>query len=448
MEHIHLKKGLDIPISGAPEQTAGPGRDVSRVALLGDDSIGLRPTLTVQAGDRVVTGQTLYLDKDNPGVLFTSPASGAVLAVNRGAKRRFESLVIAVEGDEATTFIDNPGDDPQPLPPAKIRQILVASGLWTSLRTRPFGRIPAIDAAPSSLFVTAIDTEPLAADPQVVIARRPADFLLGLKVLRRLVDCPIHLCCASAIDGCGDITGLRIWRFSGPHPAGLPSTHIHFIDPVSEKKTVWQIGYQDVIAIGHLFRTGFLSSERIVALAGPAIKNPRLVVSRAGASITELCLNETTGDPCRLISGSVLSGRAAVAPADFLGRYHTQVSALHESSGRSLFNWLLPGARRFSIKPVFLSAYTGASPLPMPTATWGGRRAIFPVGTYEQVMPLDLIATSLLKSLAFQDCERAQELGCLELVEEDLALCSFVCPGKNDFGPMLRQVLTTIENGG
>ena len=448
MEHIRIKKGLDVPISGTPAQTVRPGREVSHVALLGDDSIGLRPTLAVQEGERVKTGQALFTDKDNPGVLFTSPACGRVAAINRGAKRRFQSLVIAIDGDEAVSFADNPGGDPDLLPAEKIRSTLIASGLWTSLRTRPYGKIPAVDAAPSSLFVTAIDTEPLAADPQVIIARTPGDFRLGLLVLRRLVDCPLHLCCAGEIQGCGDIPGIKIWRFTGPHPAGLPSTHIHFIDPVGEKKTVWQVGYQDVIAIGHLFRTGRLSTERIVALAGPSVSTPGLVSTRLGASVTELCRGETSDDNCRLISGSVLSGRAAAAPTDFLGRYHNQVSALPEDSGRSLFNWLLPGWSRFSVKPVFLSAYTGKTPLPMITATWGGRRAIFPIGTYEQVMPLDIIATSLLKSIAVQDSERARELGCLELIEEDLALCSFVCPGKNDFGPLLRQMLATIESGG
>lgn len=448
MEHIRLKKGLDIPIAGVPVQRIRQGRSVSNVALLGDDSIGLRPTLSVQEGDRVRTGQAVFTDKDNPGVIFTSPGCGRVVAINRGAKRRFLSLVIAIDGEEAVSFSDRPGREPALLPAEEVRSTLIASGLWTSLRTRPYGRIPKVDATPSSLFVTAIDTEPLAADPLVVIGRAPGDFRLGLQILRRLVDCPLHLCCADEIQGCGDIPGVKTWRFTGPHPAGLPSTHIHFIDPVGEKKTVWQIGYQDVIAIGHLFRTGQLATERVVALAGPAITTPGLVATRLGASVTELCRGETSDDTCRLISGSVLSGRAVAAPTDFLGRYHNQVSALPDDSGRSLFNWLLPGFNRFSVKPVFLSAYTGKTPLPMITATWGGRRAIFPIGTYEQVMPLDIIATSLLKSIAVQDSERARELGCLELIEEDLALCSFVCPGKNDFGPPLRQLLATIESGG
>jgi len=448
MNHIRIQKGLDIPISGGPVQEVRPGRDVGRVALLGDDSIGVRPTLAVGEGDRVKVGQVLFADKNNPDVVYTSPGCGTVVEINRGAKRRFLSLVIAVDGEEDIVFIDHPGDDPQTLAAADVRAALIASGLWTSLRTRPFGRIPAVAAAPASLFVTAIDTEPLAADPLVIIGRAAADFRRGLQVLRRLVACPIHLCSAMALDGIDDIDDLHLWLFSGPHPAGLASTHIHFIDPVHERKTVWQIGYQDVIAIGHLFRTGRLQTERVIAVAGPAIGNPGLVTTRIGASVSELCRDETSDAPCRLISGSVLSGRAMITPTDFLGRYHNQVSAVREDSGRSLFNWLMPGRDRFSIKPAFLSAFLGRRSFPMITATWGGQRAIFPIGSYEQVMPLDIIATSLLKSIAVQDSEKAQELGCLELIEEDLALCSFVCPGKNDFGPLLRQLLTTIESGG
>ena len=448
MNHFRIKRGLDIPISGGPVQHVRPGREVGRVALVGDDSIGIRPTMAVGEGDRVKVGQPLFTDKNNPAVVYTSPGCGIVVEINRGAKRRFQSLVIAVDGDEDITFLENPGSDPQTLAADAVRATLIASGLWTSLRTRPFGRIPAVAAAPASLFVTAIDTEPLAADPLVIIARGADDFRRGLQVLRRLVACPIHLCAATAIDGVDDIDDLHLWLFAGPHPAGLASTHIHFIDPVNEKKSVWQIGYQDVIAIGHLFRTGRLQTERVIALAGPAIGNPGLVTTRVGASVTELCRGETSDAPCRLISGSVLSGREMAAPVDFLGRYHNQASAVREDSGRGLFNWLMPGRDRFSIKPVFVSAFLGHRPLPMITAAWGGRRAIFPIGTYERVMPLDIIATSLLKSIAVQDSEKAQELGCLELIEEDLALCSFVCPGKNDFGPLLRQLLTTIEGGG
>lgn len=446
MKHIQIKKGLNIPISGAPEQQIRPGAMTSRVALLGDDYVGMKPTLTIQVGDRVKTGQQLFSDKKNPGVIYTSPGCGTVLSVNRGEKRRFESLIIALEGDESVCFLDDPGKNPQALSSGEIRATLVASGLWCSLRTRPFGRIPAIESNPDSLFITAIDSEPLAADPEVIITRKPGDFQLGLQILRRLATCPLHLCSAKVPGDLLEMADFHSWTFSGPHPAGLPSTHIHFIDPVNEKKTVWQIGYQDVMAIGHLFRTGHLQTERVVSLAGPAARHPGLVTTRLGASIPEICREEIDGDQsCRLISGSVLSGRAVDGINDFLGRYHNQISAVYEDSGRSLFNWLMPGRDRFSIRPLFLSTLHRTRKLPMPTALWGGRRAIFPLGTYEQVMPLDIIATSLLKSIAVQDTEKSRDLGCLELIEEDLALCSFVCPGKNEFGPMLRQLLTTIE---
>ncbi len=443
MKHIRLKKGLDIPISGAPEQKIRTGATASRVALLGQDFIGLKPSMAVQAGERVRTGQQLFSDKNNPGVICTAPGSGTVLSINRGEKRRFTSLIIALDGDETTCFLDTPGKDPETMPGEEIRATLIASGLWCGLRTRPYGRIPATDSVPASLFITAIDTEPLAADPGLIIARNPGDFRLGLQVLRRLLTCPIHLCSAGQLP---EMPEIHVWTFSGPHPAGLPSTHIHLIDPVGEKKTVWHIGYQDLMAIGYLFRTGSLQTERIVSLAGPAVRQPSLIVSRLGAWVPEICRAEIDHDrPCRQISGSVLSGRAMAAPNDFLGRFHDQISVVHEDSGRSLFNWLMPGRNRFSIRPLFLSALLGKRPLPMPTALWGGRRAIFPLGTYEQVMPLDIIATSLLKSIAVQDTEKSRDLGCLELIEEDLALCSFVCPGKNDFGPMLRQLLNTIE---
>lgn len=449
MKHIAIKKGLDIPIIGEPDQTVRPGPAATRVALLGDDYIGMKPTLAVQVGDRVKTGQLLFTDKKNIGIHYTSPGCGTVEAIHRGEKRRFESIIIALDGDDAVCFLDKPGSNLQNIAAEKIREVLGRSGLWCSLRTRPYGKIPALDSSPAALFITAIDTEPLAADPAVIISRHKEDFQLGLRLLRRLVECPVHLCSAAGLTGLQETPGVQSWAFSGPHPAGLPSTHIHFIDPVSEKKTAWHIGYQDVIGVGHLFRTGFLKTERIISLAGPAVRQPGLLSTRIGAFIPEICSGGINDErPCRVITGSVLSGRKLSDTTNFLGRYHNQISAVYEDSGRSLFAWMMPGSDRFSIKPMFLSALHRSRRLPMPTATWGGHRAIFPLGTYEQVMPLDIIAITLLKSIAVQDTEKSRDLGCLELLEEDLALCSFVCPGKNDFGPMLRQLLTTIEREG
>jgi len=450
---ITITKGLDIPIKGAPRQSVKPSNPVSHVALLGRDYIDLKPSMSVQVGDKVALGQTLFIDKKNPGVCFTAPASGEVIAINRGARRSFESLVIKVDDERQISFTTPELIAGQQEHKADaIRDLLIASGLWTSLRTRPFGKIPRIQAHPEAIFVNAMDTLPLAADPETVINLSSDLFALGLRKIQQLAP-KTYLCAKKGATIAGQhMPGITTKRFAGPHPAGLPSTHIHFLCPVSPGKEVWHIDYQDVIAMGHLFRSGSLLETKVIAIAGPGIKKPRLIKTRPGASLNELCANETTSEECRLISGSVLTGHRAEGASAYLGRYHHQITALPEGNGSSLFSWLRPGRNRFSILPIFLSAFDDLSlkrrKTITNTATWGGRRAIFPLGTYEKVMPLDIIATSLLKSIATGNTEKAAELGCLELVEEDLALCSFVCPGKNNFGPMLRQTLQTIEKEG
>lgn len=449
MKIVTIRRGLDIPMAGAPEQVIGPAPPIERVGLVGDDFIGLKPTMLVQEGERVRLGQPLFVDKRNEAAVCTSPGAGVVTAINRGAKRRFESLVIRLDGDDQVTFAPGP-DDGRSETPENLRRLLQQSGLWCGLRTRPFGRIPTAAATPSSLFVTALDTNPLAGDPLVAIDEQPEAFRLGLTILRRCLAVPIHLCSRpGAVLPGADLEGIESWGFAGPHPAGLPSTHIHFVDPVHSRKAAWHICAQDVLAIGCLFATGRFPTERIVALGGTGFAQPRLVRTRLGASLADLCHGELTteGNGRRLLSGSPLDGRAFEERTGYLGRYHRQVSVLSEGDGRSLFGWLSPGVDRFSATRLFASTLRPGKRFSFLTAVWGGHRAIYPLGVYERVLPLDMIATTLLKTLAIGDCEKAAELGCLELIEEDLALCSFVCPGKNEFGPMLRRVLTAIEEG-
>lgn len=448
MKTVEIKKGLDIPISGSPSRRIRESNTVGRVALIGDDYVGMKPTMLVQEGDRVITGQPLFTDKKKDGIVFTSPGCGIVDAINRGEKRKFESLVIRLDGDDSVFFCE-PITNPSGYNPKALRDLLVKSGLWTTIRTRPYGKNPAIDSKPASLFITATNSSPLAPDCSTIINYYSKTYLLGLKVLRQMTTCPIHYCTGSeTIRPHEEVDGIDYYCFKGPHPAGLPSTHIHFIDPVSENKTVWHIGYQDVICIGHLFTSGRLMTERIIGLGGGGALNPSLIKTRIGASMPELLRRELSLENLRIISGSVLSGRESKENYKFLGRFHDQISVIEDSTGRSIFNWLLPGLQRFSVRPVFASAYVKNLSLPMNTALWGGKRAIYPLGTYDEVMPLDIIATSLLKSLVNGDTEKSKVLGCLELIEDDLGLCGFVCPGKHEFGSALRNVLTAIEQGG
>ncbi|MEQ1529949.1 MAG: Na(+)-translocating NADH-quinone reductase subunit A [Methylococcales bacterium] len=445
-----IKKGLDLPITGEPKQIIEDGNKVKSVAVLGMDYVGMKPTMLVSEGDTVKLGQVLFSDKKNPGVNFTSPGAGVVKAINRGEKRVLQSVVIELKGTAHESFAKYKESELAGLTAEQVKENLLASGLWASIRTRPYSKIPAVDSKPNSIFVTAIDTNPLAADPVAVIKDRATDFANGLTVIAKLTDGKTYV---SKATGANITTtgAVSVAEFSGPHPAGLAGTHIHFIDPVNIDKFVWHVDYQAVIAIGALFTTGNLNVERVISLAGPTVKKPRLIRTRVGASITDLVAGELQDDvESRVISGSVLYGRQAEGWAAFLGAYSHQISALQEGRARELFGWIVPGKDKYSALNVYTSSVDKKHnrKFPLTTDKNGSNRAIVPVGIYETVMPLDILPTPLLKALVVGDSDQAQLLGCLELDEEDVSLFTFVDPGKHDFAPVLRANLTKIEKEG
>ncbi|QGN36709.1 Na(+)-translocating NADH-quinone reductase subunit A [Klebsiella oxytoca] len=446
---IKITKGLNLPIAGMPSQQIFSKTAVKRVALLGEEYIGMRPSMAVREGDRVQKGQLLFEDKKNPGVRFTASASGTISAIHRGERRVLQSVVIDVDGEDAVHFSRYELADLAGLPREAVQQQLLESGMWTAFRTRPFSKIPAPGSVPAAIFVTAIDTNPLAADPQPLILAQRDAFDAGLTLLTRLTDGKVHVCQASGGKLGGHPIGqVTFNQFTGPHPAGLPGTHIHFLEPVSLKKQVWHLNYQDVIAVGKLFLEGELYSERIIALGGPQVKEPRLLKTCLGASLDELLIDELLDGENRIISGSVLSGTRASGPHAFLGRFHLQVSVVKEGREKELFGWVMPGKDKYSITRTTLGHFMKRKLFNFSTDTNGGERAMVPIGNYERVMPLDILPTMLLRDLLAGDTDSAQALGCLELDEEDLALCTYVCPGKYEYGPALRSVLTQIEQEG
>ena len=446
---IKIRKGLDLPIAGRPEQTIYDGPAPNEAALLGGDYIGMRPTMKVKEGDTVKKGQILFEDKKNPGVVFTAPAAGVIAAINRGERRVLQSVVIRIaEGDEVL-FEQYAADSLSELTPEQVRRNLIRSGLWTALRTRPFSKIPAADAEPSAIFVNAMDSNPLAADPVAVIREAAEDFKRGLLVLSRLTERKIHVCKAAGADiPYENAANIETHEFGGPHPAGLSGTHIHFIEPVGANKTVWTVNYQDAIAVGRLFTTGRLNTERVVALGGPQVKQPRLLRTILGAKVSELCGGGLAEGDNRILSGSVFNGAVARGEYDYLGRYHNQVTVLAEGREHEFMGWITPQPDKYSITRTTFGHFLKNKLFNFTTAVNGGERAMVPIGTYERVMPLDILPTLLLRDLIVGDTDGAQALGCLELDEEDLALCSFVCPGKYEYGPLLRQALNTIEKEG
>jgi Na+-transporting NADH:ubiquinone oxidoreductase subunit A len=408
---IKTKKGLDLPITGKPEQKIYSDGGVARtVALIGADYVGLKPTLKVAEGDRVKLGDVLFADKQQPSVVFTAPGAGVVKAIHRGAKRVLQSVVIELDGSDAVTF--------------------------TSY-------------AESEL--PNLTTEQVKDNLEVIINDRPQDFQNGLTVLAKLTDGKVFLTKAPSSKTSTSVPKVEVAEFDGPHPAGLVGTHIHFLDPVSATKTVWHLDYQAVIAIGALFTSGQLDVSRVVSLAGPIVNQPRLVRTRVGANLSDLVAGQSdSSKEARVISGSILNGRKAEDWADYLGLYHTQVSILEEGRTRDFFGWIIPSKEKFSFLNVLLSSLPKERGrlFPLHTSKYGSPRAIVPIGAYEDVVPLDVLPTQLLKSLIIGDTDQAQVLGALELDEEDLALSSFVDPGKHDFGIALRQNLTQIEKEG
>ncbi len=436
---IRIVKGLDLPIAGAPEQVIEDGPAVSSVALLGGDYSGVHFTLRVEEGDTVRLGQALFADRRRPEIVFTAPGAGVVRRINRGARRALLSVVVELSGEDGQAF-DTVARDALPgLDRARAVEMLLASGLWTAIRTRPYGNIADPTAAPSSIFVTAMDTDPLAPDADVVIPAAREAFADGLAVIARLTDGPVFVCHAPGTPmpdvAAENVSGVA---FSGPHPAGLVGTHIHYLDPVAAGKTVWHLGYQDVIAIGRLFVTGRLAVERVVSLAGPGVVRPRLVRTRLGASLGDLTRDGLHDFPCRVISGSVLSGRHARGAEAFLGRFHHQVAALGDG----------PSNKAFTTYSLAASGAARRKKFPFTTDPHGRAAPLLPLGGLERVMPLDILPTQLVRALMVGDTATAQALGCLELVEEDLALCSFVCPSKQDYGALLRTCLERVEKEG
>jgi Na+-transporting NADH:ubiquinone oxidoreductase subunit A len=405
--------------------------------------------MSVKQGDRVKIGQILFTDKKNELAKFASPATGIVSAINRGQRRVFQSLVIDIDDEEQRETLPKfDVSDLQNLGRETVRNHLVETGHWVALRTRPYSKTPSADSIASSIFVTAMDTNPLAADPMVIIGNRKDDFASGLRVLTNLTDGPVNVCAAPYVDVPGnEIEGVREINFSGPHPAGLAGTHIHLIDPVSANKTVWVIGYQDVIGIGHLFTKGEIDTSRVISLAGPQVNQPRLLSTRLGANTNQLVIGELINRENRIISGSVLSGRKASREFAFLGRYHDQVSVIQEGRDRQPVHYLRLGLDKHSAIPAFASSLRKKL-FNMTSSTNGSERAMVPVGGYERVTALDILPIQLLRSLIVGDTEMAQNLGCLELDEDDVGLYTYVCVGKHEYGGILRDNLTKIEKEG
>lgn len=453
-----INKGLNVPIAGSLKQEIRDTASHTEVAIMAQDYFLMKPRMVEAVGATVRRGQPLFEDRKNPGVFFTSPASGTVKAINRGERRALISYVIALNEREITQtlsdddffeFTNYKGD--VEYTSEELEALLLESGLWTTIRVRPFNRAPEPNSRPQALFLTCMDTEPLCPDVNVIIAGDEGDFVRGARALTKL--CDNTYLCTDKDSNLPEVKGTKKEVFTGKHPAGLVGTHINKLHPVSLKRQAWHLHLQDIISIGKLLRTGRMSVERIISIAGPPMSDGHLVKTRVGASTKEILKGQFSNNEHRVISGSALSGRSTQSKEldssyDYMGRFHRQITILEEGREREFIGWMLPGANKFSSIPVFISSIFSKKRFNFTTSTHGEEREMVPIGMYERVMPLDIIPTFLLRAMEVKDVDRAQKLGALELDEEDLALCSFVCPGKQDYGQHLRRTLEIIYKEG
>ena len=434
---IKISKGLDLPISGAPLNIVSDKPKVSSVAVLSNDFVGMKPTMLVKEGDSVKAGQKIFEDKKNIGVFYTSPCGGTVRNINRGDKRKFLSIELDIDDTNEEFKFFNMGNTSN-----EIKDCLINSGYWNCFRTRPFNRTPNVNDIPNAVFINCCDSNPLSMDPYNIISLNEADFREGLKVLSQLFKCNMNL---TYQNDNFDISNedFEYFQFKGPHPSGLPSTHISKIYPVNLNRTVWTINYQDIISIGFLKKNNKIRTSKLISLGGPSVHEPSLLNVRVGGNIDEICAGKLKPNS-RIISGSVLHGHESEGVMNYLGFYDSQISAIPDEVNNIFMNWLMPGSTLHSKLNVFISSFIKPKNFIFNTSIGGGDRAIVPISSYEEVIPMDILVTQLLKALVVSDIDMAVDLGMLELVPEDLALCSYVCPSKYDYSSILMDNLNKL----
>lgn len=449
---VRLKKGFDIRLKGSARREIRDAA-VQTFAMQPPNFQGISPIpkVTIEVGAGIKAGEPLFFDKQCPDIQFVAPVSGELVEVRRGPKRAITELVLLADKNQQYHPFKAP--DAAAASREELVKFLCASGFWPFIRQRPFNVLADTTKVPRDIFISTFDTAPLAPDNDAIVETDGDAFQRGLDVLARLTDGAVHLGLnAGALNPPSkvftDASGVQKHWFQGPHPAGNVGVHIHHVNPILPGETVWTLGVQDVMLLGRLFRDGRFDATRIVALAGAELSDPHMVRTAIGANIGELTGGQTSGaSEVRYISGDVLTGQAK-APADFLNAFDDQVTVVQEGRTHELFGWLLPLAPRPSVSRTFPNFLMPGMQFRAETNTHGEERAFVVTGLYENVTPMDIYPQHLLKAILANDFERMEGLGIYEVVEEDLALCEFVCPSKVHVQEILREGMRTMVEQG
>jgi Na+-transporting NADH:ubiquinone oxidoreductase subunit A len=438
---IKIKKGFDIKLKGKAETIVGSTPAERLYALKPADFPGLKPKLLVKADDTIKAGSPLFIDKSQPEVVFTSPVSGKVVAINRGERRRI--LEVEIESDEKFESETFSIAEPKSLKGEQIKDALLKSGLWPFIVQRPFGVVASTKIVPRDIFVSGFDTAPLATDYELTLASETDTLQAGFDALSKLTTGKVFLGLRQG-SKFGSIKGVEINHFDGPHPAGNVGIQIHKTAPINKGDVVWTLSLQAVLFIGRLFKTGKLDLSKTIALAGSEVEKPQYYKVYSGCSVQNLLKGKTqnkVGE--RIISGNVLTG-TQIEPDGYLGFFHNHISVIPEGNQIEAFGWAAPGFTKFSASKTFFSKLLPKKEYILDANLHGGERAFVVSGQYEKVLPMDILPVYLLKSIIVNDFDKMEQLGIYEVLEEDMALCEYVCTSKIEVQEILRKGFSTM----
>ena len=440
-----IRKGLNISLAGTAEKFFGKVTPSELYAVKPGDFHGLVPKLEVQEGSEVKAGTTLFVDKNQPDIRFTSPVSGKVAAINRGERRAI--LEVVIRADSTQEYEPFKVGSPLSLSHEEIVNNLLMSGLWPAIKQRPYNIVASPKDTPKSIFISAFDTAPLAPDYDFVVLGAEADFQAGVNVLSRLTTGKVHVNVSNeypASPAYTQVHNAQTNYFRGPHPAGNVGVQIQRIDPVNKGEIIWVVSPQDVIAMGRLFIKGVYDASRIIALTGSGVLKPRYYRIISGASIKSLTEGNLLNSEHRYISGNPLTGMRVLL-SGFLGYYDSQLTVIPEGDHFEFLGWALPGFNKYSFSRSFWSWLMPDRKYTLDTNMHGGQRAFVMTGLYEKVFPFNIYPMQLLKAILAEDIDQMEKLGIYEVAEEDFALCEFICPSKTEMQSLVRKGLDLMK---
>lgn len=439
-----IKRGLDIKLDGEAEKIV-LDYQTQKYAIKPTDFIGVFPKMLVKEGDKVKAGSPLFFNKYNDRVIFTSPVSGTVKEIRRGAKRVLMEVVI--EADLKEEYEEFGNADPKDLSREQVIEKMLQGGVWPMIRQRPYSVIASPDDIPKSIIISGFDSSPLAPDYDLIVHKNGNEFQTGLDALSKLTKGNIYLNLPGE-EGRSKVfinsKNVEIKYFEGPHPAGNVGTQIHSIDPINKGDIIWYLRPQEVLTIGRLFREGKFNAERLIALTGSEVKKAAHYKTRIGACIEELTDGNVTDAKKRYISGNVLTGKK-IEKTGFVGFYDYQLTVIPEGDYYEFFGWAAPGLKKFSFSRTFFSWLTPNRKYSLDTNMHGGHRAFVMTGEYEKVFPFDIYPMQLIKAIMIEDIDQMEALGIYEIDDEDFALCEFIDTSKTEMQKIVRNGLNLMR---